>query len=213
MKLLLLDTPERLNLAAGWLAQKENYQWLDFGGGRQVVTPALLKIMAQRDTHFIRMYTSDRDDAPIGIGGLNNVDRVNKTATFWGLSGDKSFRSRGYATLAASMFLSLAFRELGLHSVNTWVVDHNSSLRIGERLNYNFVGRLRQCHLIDGRLHDRLLFDLLASEHRDLEEERWNRLEKRRIDRNAQSGSSRPLDLPGEKLREAQGAEHSKRAI
>src|SRR5690242_9777974 len=162
MKLLPLDTPEIIERAAGWLAQKENYKWLDFGGGKQIVTPALLKVMAQRDSHFLRVYTTNRDDTPIGIVGLNNVDRVSRTATFWGAAGDKSFRNRGYGTLAASKFLALAFRELGLHSINTWVVDHNSSLRIvGDRLNYRFIGRQRQCHNIDGELYDRLLFDLL----------------------------------------------------
>lgn len=180
MKLLPLDRPGSLELAAGWLAQKENYQWLDFGGGRQIITPALLRIMTQRDTHFIRMYT-DRDDRPIGLVGLNNFDRVSRTATFWGVAGDKSFRTRGYGTLAAAKFLSLVFRELGLHSINTWFVEHNPSLRIGERLNFHFIGRQRQCHVIDGRLYDRLLFDLLASEHRDLDEERWGRVRTLRL--------------------------------
>jgi RimJ/RimL family protein N-acetyltransferase len=186
MKFLPLDTPELLELAASWLAQKENYQWLDFGGGRQIVTPALLKIMTQRETHFVRISTTPRDETPFGICGLNNVDRHSKTATFWGATGDKSFRNRGYGTLAASEFLSLAFRELGLHSINTWVVDHNPSLRIGERLHYNFIGRQRQCHMIDGRLYDRLLFDLLASEHRELNEGRWHRND--RSQREAVSG-------------------------
>ena len=187
MKLLPLDTPEIIELAAGWLAQKENYQWLDFGGGRQIITPAVLKIMAQRETHFLRVWTSDRDDTPIGIVGLNNVDRASRTATFWGVAGDKSFRNRGSGTRAASKFLSLIFRELGLHSINTWVVENNPSLRIGDRLNYHFIGRQRQCHCIDGRLYDRLLFDLLASEHRELEDDRWHRLEDRRIHRDAES--------------------------
>src|SRR5712691_8049127 len=74
MKLLPLDKPELFERVASWLAQKENYQWLDFGNGRQPVTPALLKIMAQRETHFLRVFlrvnTSDREDAPIGILGL-----------------------------------------------------------------------------------------------------------------------------------------------
>ena len=60
MKLLPLATSEILDLVAGWLAQKENYQWLDFGNGRQIVTPALLKIMAHRETPVLRAYTSDR---------------------------------------------------------------------------------------------------------------------------------------------------------
>jgi hypothetical protein len=43
MKLLPPDTPEVFELVASWLARKENCQWLDFGNGRQSVTPALLK--------------------------------------------------------------------------------------------------------------------------------------------------------------------------
>jgi RimJ/RimL family protein N-acetyltransferase len=178
MRLLLLDTPERIELAAGWLAQRENYRWLDFGGGRQVLTPTLLKVMAQRETHCLRLYTSDKDDRPIGIVGLNGIDYTFRTATFWGVSGDKSFRNRGYSTIASSKLMTLAFRDLELYSVNTWAVDHNPSLRTIERLGFRFIGRQRQCHVIDGRPYDRLLFDLLASEHRELDEARWQRLER-----------------------------------
>jgi RimJ/RimL family protein N-acetyltransferase len=178
MKLLPLDTPEILELIASWLAQKENYQWLDFGNGRPILTPALLKIMSQRDTHFLRAYTSDLDDTPIGIVGLNSVNRTFKTATFWGASGEKSFRNRGYSTIASSKLMTLAFRHLGLQAVNTWAVDHNPSLRTIERLGFRFIGRQRQCHHIDGRPYDRLLFDLLASEHREIDEARWRRTEK-----------------------------------
>jgi RimJ/RimL family protein N-acetyltransferase len=178
MKFLPLDTPGIIELAAGWLAQKENYQWLDFGNGRVIVTPALLKIMTQRDTNFIRVYTADRDDMPVGIIGLNNVDRTFKTATFWGVSGEKSFRNRGYSTFASSKLLTLAFRDLGLNAVNTWVVDRNPSLRTIERLGFRFIGRQRQCHTIDARPYDRLLFDLLASEYRELDEMRWRLIER-----------------------------------
>jgi RimJ/RimL family protein N-acetyltransferase len=190
MKLLPLDRPELLELVAGWLARKENHQWLDFGNGGQIVTPALLRIMAQRQTHFLRVFTSDRDDIPIGIVGLNSVDRIFKTATFWGAVGEKSFRNRGYSTVASSKFLTLAFRDLGLHAINTWAVDHNQSLRIIERLGFRFVGRQRQCHYIDGRPYDRLMFDLLASEHRELGDEGRHCTERsrRQADCEAQPG-------------------------
>jgi len=174
MKLLPLATSGILDLVAGWLAQKENYQWLDFGNGRQIVTPALLKIMAQREAHFLRVYTWGRDDRPIGIVGLNSVDRVYRTGTLWAVAGEKSFSNRGYVSLASSKLLTLAFRDLGLHVVNTWIVDRNPSVRSLERLNFRFIGRQRQCHIIDGRPYDRLLFDLLATEHR----ERWHRMER-----------------------------------
>src|SRR5229473_4780573 len=178
MKLLPLDRPEIIELVAGWLAQKENSQWLDFGNGRQTVTPALLKIMTQRETHFMRVYTSGRDDTPVGLVGLNSVDRAFKTATFWGVSGEKSFRNRGYSTIASSRLLTLAFRNLGLHAVNTWAVEHNPSLRTIERLGFRFIGRQRLCHHIDGRPYDRMLFDLLDPEHRELDGERGRRIER-----------------------------------
>jgi RimJ/RimL family protein N-acetyltransferase len=169
VKLLPLDRPELIELAAGWLAQKENHQWLDFGNGGQAISPALLKVMAQRDTHFIRLYTGPHDDTPIGIAALNSVDRRFRSAVFWGAAGDKSFRSRGWGTLAGSRFLTLAFRELGLHVIQTWVAEGNPSQRLVERLGFRVVGRQRQCHAIDGRLRDRLLYDLLASEHCELD--------------------------------------------
>lgn len=178
MKLLPLDTPEFIELAAGWLARKENYQWLDFGNGRQTLTAPLLTIMAQRDTHCLRAYTSDEDDTPIGLVGLNGIDREFGTATFWGMSGEKSFRNRGYSTIASSKLMTLAFRDLGLHAVNTWAVEHNPSIRTIERIGFRFIGRQRQCHCIDGRRYDRLLFDLLASEHQELDEGRWHRIER-----------------------------------
>ena len=156
-------------LAAGWLQRKENHQWLDFGNGRQRFTPTLLRIMAQRDTHFIRLYCMPSDDTPIGIVALQNVDHHMCSATLWGLAGEKSFRYRGWGQVAASRLLTLAFQELRLQSVNTWIVAHNPSQRRVRRLGFRYVGRQRQCHFIDGKAYDRLLFDLLASEHRGLD--------------------------------------------
>lgn len=169
MRLRPLATPPDFELAAGWLQRKENSQWLDFGASCQRITPALLRIMTQRDTHYIRFYCLRGDEAPIGIVALCNVDRNMRTGTFWGVAGDKSFRYRGWAQVAASRLLTLAFQELRLHSVNTWIVAHNPSQRSAARLGFRYVGRQRQCHFIAGQPYDRLLYDLLASEHRELD--------------------------------------------
>jgi len=169
VKLRPLDSTDLLELASHWLARKENYQWLDFGGGKQIVTPALLKIMTQRDTHFLRVYAAE-DDRPIGILGLNNVDRAAGSGTLWCVTGESEYRNRGYATFACSQFLTLAFRELGLRTVNTWAVEGSPFSSVLKRLNFRYYGRRRQCHLVDGRVHDRLYFDLLANEHREVSE-------------------------------------------
>ena len=64
-----------------------------------------------------RVSCRDRHGEPTGIVGLNNVDSTRKTAAFWGATGEKSFHGPGFGTIAGSKFLTLAFRELGLHSI------------------------------------------------------------------------------------------------
>ena len=167
MKLKALDSPDLIQLASGWLAQKENYQWLDFGDGRQTLTPAWLKIMTQRDTNLLRVFAPADDHTPVGVVALSDINREFKTARIWVVAGDKSFRASGYATSAASAMLTVAFRDLGLQAVNTWIVDGNRSMRIADRLNFKPIGCLRECHYIDGRPHDRLWLDILASEHEE----------------------------------------------
>jgi len=168
MKLTPIDSPERIRLVAGWLAEKENSQWLDFGDGRQLLSPESLKIATQRGTHVLRIFTSDVDDLPIGVVGLNNVNPHLRTANLWVVLGDKSYAGQGYASRAASKMLTLGFLELGLHAINPWVVEHNPSIRIARRVNFRPIGRQRECHYIDGRPYDRLWFDLLASEHKEI---------------------------------------------
>lgn len=120
--------------------------------------------MCQRETDVLRVFTPDDGDQPIGVVGLTYIHRKFKTALLWVMTGDKSFPALGYATLAASEILSYGFEVLGLRAIRGWVVEGNPSIKILQRLGFNLIGRQRQCHCIDGRHYDRLLFDLLPSE-------------------------------------------------
>jgi RimJ/RimL family protein N-acetyltransferase len=167
MKLLPLDKPDLIELVAGWLSKPENYKWLDFGNGVQQVNPITLRIMTQRDIHAFRAYTADGTDGPVGVVGLTNVDRHFKTASVWAVLGNK--RHGGTTTEAVSKMLTVGFTELGLHAVSAWTVEINvPAQRVLERLHFNYIGRLRQCHYIDGKPYDRLLFDILATEHQGI---------------------------------------------
>jgi len=167
MKLLPLDSPELIELVAGWLGKYDNYKWLDFGTGVQQITPITLKIMSQRNIHVFRVYTADDDDLPIGVVGLTNVDRNFKTASLWAVLGNK--RYGGSTRHACHQMLTLGFTELGLRAINAWTVETNTpAQRCLEHLHFRYIGRQRQCHYIDGRPLDRLLFDLLATEHQDV---------------------------------------------
>jgi RimJ/RimL family protein N-acetyltransferase len=167
MRLIPLDSPELIELAAGWLGTYDNYKWLDFGNGVQRITPMTLRIMTQRDIHVLRVFTADEGDLPIGVVGLTNVDRNFKTASLWAVLGNKRFG--GCATEACAKMLTLGFTELGLEAINAWTLETNvGGQRVVERLHFRYIGRQRRCHYVDGRPQDRLLFDLLATEHQDV---------------------------------------------
>jgi RimJ/RimL family protein N-acetyltransferase len=167
MQLKPIDSPELLRLVAGWLSDKENYQWLEFGDGRQLATPEWLKIATQRGTHVLRVFTADDSDAPIGVAGFSNLNPHFRTGTYWIVLGDKSRAGCGYASRATSRMLTFGFAELGLQAIQTWIVEHNGSVRVAERVKFRPIGRQRQCHVIDGKAYDRLWYDLLPSEHEE----------------------------------------------
>lgn len=168
MRLEPVDTAERFRLVAEWLSAKENYQWLDFGDGRQIVSAEWLKIASQRGSLVMRIFTADDDETPIGVAALGNINQPFRTAIYWVVLGDKSHARGGYASRATSRMLTVGFTELGLRSIHTWVVDYNPSVHVALRVRFKLIGRQRQCHVIDGQVYDRLWFDILPSEHKEL---------------------------------------------
>jgi RimJ/RimL family protein N-acetyltransferase len=114
----------------------------------------------------LRVFTPDDDATPIGLVGLSNIAPAFRTATLWYVLGDKTYAGRGYTSRAVAGLLALAFTTLGLESLSAWAVEDNApSIHVLRRNGFRPIGRQRQCHVIDGCPRDRLLFDLLASEH------------------------------------------------
>lgn len=156
-----------LDLVAMWMGDKDNYQWLDFGAGLQVLTAPSLAVMSRRDINYLRLFTSEAHDRPIGAVALSNMATAFGSATLWYVLGDKAYAGHGYTRCAVGRLLARGFGELGLTSVNAWAVETNpASVRILQKNGFRLIGRQRRCHLLNGELHDRLLFDLLATEHR-----------------------------------------------
>lgn len=169
LQLLSLEPPPSVELAAGWLSRPENYQWLDFGSGVQQLSPASLRIMAQRPIHELRLFASDQGE-PIGVVGLSNIDRNFGTGSAWIVLGDKRYAGQGYGTRAMSAILRHGFRELGLRAASAWALENNTpSVRMLKRVGFRYAGRLRRSHIIHGRTVDRLFFDMLAEEHEEID--------------------------------------------
>jgi len=157
--------PDELELVAGWLQDERNYRWLDFGAGRRTVDAVGLRIMCQRDLHWLRVFTPDDEDRAIGLVGLSNVDREYGTAEAWCVLGEKEYGPRDLTIQAVARMLEHGFETMGLGSIFAWTVEVNrGGRRLLDRLRFTYIGRRRRCHRIKGKLYDRLLFDLLAEE-------------------------------------------------
>ena len=84
----------------------------------------------------------------------------------WFVLGEKCYGGRGYTSRAVAELLSIGFRDLRLETISAWAVSTNvASGHVLQNNGFRLVGRLRQCPYIDGRACDRLLFDILSSEH------------------------------------------------
>ena len=155
-----------IGVVAGWLSDPHNYKWLDFGNRIQRLSPAVLKLMSTKPKHCLNFYSSSGGEHPIGLVGLTNIDKHFNTAVLWYVLGDKMFANQGYTTAAVWKLLGIGFNELGLRAISAWAVETNHpSIRVLEKTRFRYIGKQRACHVVDGAVVDRLLFDLVSEEY------------------------------------------------
>lgn len=164
-RLLAIDNSNVARVAY-WLAQPENYRWLDFGRGSEPLSATAVRVLSQRPSHVVRIFADERH-VPIGLVALSNVNRDFLTALLWYVLGEKRYAGNGYTSRAVGALLRIAFDDMRLAAVHAWVVAQNhASIRVLERNGFRQTGRQRQCHVIDGKRCDRLLYDMIAAEYR-----------------------------------------------
>jgi RimJ/RimL family protein N-acetyltransferase len=157
-------TAESIAAATVWLNEPANYKWLDFGAGRQQLSPTALHYMSRSGAHYIRA-CHDATGRLVGIAGLQHVDSKFKSAMLWGVRPRLRPPTRSNAANQIRSVLEVAFTELGLVSVYAWVVAINlPSIAAVRAAGMTEMGRQRRAHLLDGMFQDRLLFDILGTE-------------------------------------------------
>lgn len=158
-------TAETAAMVAEWLEPKSLHQWLDFGGGRQTYTAQGLLIASRSPSNVIRVVTAQPFGRPYGVVALAHVNTVFGTAMIWGLRA--RLRPPARTNMAAQMRVLMrhGFEKLGLNSIHGFVVDGNRPSCAGMRAaGFLEVGRQRRCHVIDGEVRDRILFDITREE-------------------------------------------------
>ena len=164
-----------------WLSEPDNMKWLDL----TEMTMLKLKIYAlSRPTDVYRVFSPSRSHPPIGIVAIVNIHPVHRTGMFWVVLGNKRYSRQGYTAQASSQLLQYGYSELKLNCVSSYVVENETTTPLFKSsLGFVYYGRQRQCHFVDGVMHNRLWHDMLKSEFKPLE-----LLENRRIPRG-HSGS------------------------
>lgn len=163
MEVTLRDVQQvDIPLLKPWLTAKENTKFLDsFFQNESIRDEQLAIFLMRRDK---RTFLVLCDGIPVGVMGLTNINKTNRSAEIWSVIGDCNYRRKGVFSIAFIQTLQRAFSDLGLHSVNVWATDGNPTIRIFQKLGFTCIGRQRECHLQDGLFKDRILFDILDSE-------------------------------------------------
>jgi len=157
--------PRWTAVAASWLNNEQNWKWIQAGSRAPRLDPVTFRIMTQRPSHSFHLFFDDERSEPIGLVALSDLDVVSRSASVWCVLGEKECAGRGYSSRAVNDCLAYGFNELGLESISAWTLPLNiASLHILRQNGFRYIGRQRRCHPLDGKLYDRLLYDLLAEE-------------------------------------------------
>lgn len=97
---------------------------------------------------------------------LNDIDELNRSASFRiGLKGASQF-GRGYGSEAARLMLGYGFGTFGLNRIGLEVFAFNPrAIHVYEKLGFKREGVLREVLYADGDYHDAIVMSLLRREY------------------------------------------------
>lgn len=148
-----------------WINDPRAQCWLDLGGGRQDLSKRELYLMLTSKRNHARLFCVPGESEPLGLVCLNDVTNAMGSADVWGVRGAYSGAPANVSVAAFLQMLATAFVDLDREVVGSWVVDGNLfSVAMHVKLGFAQGGRQRNRHLMNGRHHDRLLFDLTRAE-------------------------------------------------
>ena len=107
----------------------------------------------------------------IGIVDLHSIDRYNRRCYVNCTIGDPTFRGQGYEAMAMEKVLSYCFERQGMQKVSTTAFDFNTSwIDCICQIGFSQEGRLRKHVLKSDTFCDKLIFGLLKSEYKSVQE-------------------------------------------
>jgi RimJ/RimL family protein N-acetyltransferase len=104
------------------------------------------------------------DDEPVGFTGLQDLNLTYGSGVAF-IFIEANHRRHGLALCAIALILDMAFHQLRLHRVTTFVnCDNQPSLDLIKRVGFRDEGCMRESCFFDGKYHDVNVVGLLAPE-------------------------------------------------
>ena len=153
-------TPNDFGTVCTWFNNPGNAMWLKSVYRLGKYNPITHNLSLKQKSNQLFIGLSDK--SPVGFVGLSQIDLIDRTAMVWySVSGEEN-RNKGIGTQLVKLILKKAFDSLNLHTVYAHVSEPNvSSCKVLEKNNFKRIGVQRQCHLINGKFYDRILFDIV----------------------------------------------------
>jgi len=105
------------------------------------------------------------EGVPIGITGLIDIDRKNKTAQCYCVIGEKAYWGHGFGTEIHSILFQWGFEMLDIYKIWAHIRTNNPAIfRVVEKLGFQIEGTLRQDKIINGQRIDLYHIGLLRDE-------------------------------------------------
>jgi len=123
------------------------------------------KLIARQETEIVFLIYERSSGHPIGVTGLDEVDKRNRTAEFGISIGEPDARGKGYGTETTRLVLDYAFTGMGLHNVLLTVFEYNlPAIRAYTKAGSKEFGRRRESIFMGGKLWDNIFMECLSTE-------------------------------------------------
>lgn len=158
-------SPQWAWIVTEWLINSRNKNEIKIGMNDQVIDPLAFRHMSNDPGNRFYFIFEENSRQPFGMIALSEINMHSKTARMWYVLSSVNSTYIKNLTDAAHQIACLGFSELGLESIHAWTLNNDElSKQILINNRFNFIGRRRQCHPENGKLHDRLLYDIVADE-------------------------------------------------
>ena len=123
------------------------------------------KLITPTETEIVFLIYERSSGHPIGVTGLDEVDKRNRTAEFGISIGEPDAHGKGYGTETTQLVLDFAFTAQGLHNVMLHVHEYNlAGIRAYTKAGFKEFGRRRESIFMGGELWDNIFMECLSTE-------------------------------------------------